>query len=58
MSATPLTPFRLPPAVKAAAAARAAAEGRTLTDVVIEHLAAYGEGKTIRYRKTSTGLKP
>lgn len=42
---TPNTPFRIPPDIKAAAVARAKAEGRTLTEVVVEHLAKYGKGK-------------
>jgi hypothetical protein len=42
---TPVTGFRIPEAVKGPAAERAAAEGKTLTDVVVEHLAKYGKGK-------------
>lgn len=42
---TPVTGFRIPEDIKAAAAARAAAEGKTLTDVVVEHLVRYGKGK-------------
>lgn len=42
---TPVTGFRIPEDVKAAAVARAEAEGKTLTDVVVEHLRRYGKGK-------------
>lgn len=42
---TPATGFRIPEDVKAAATQRAAAEGKTLTDVVVEHLKRYGKGK-------------
>jgi hypothetical protein len=42
---TPVTGFRIPEAVKGPAVERAAAEGKTLTDVVVEHLAKYGKGK-------------
>lgn len=38
---TPVTGFRIPPELKAAAAQRAAAEDKTLTDVVIEALERY-----------------
>lgn len=41
MAKTPHTCFRIPPDVKAAAAQRAAAEGRDLTAVVVEALRAY-----------------
>lgn len=39
---TPVTNFRIPPDVKAAAQRRAEAEGRTLTDVVVAYLRRYG----------------
>lgn len=42
---TPITGFRLPGDIKQAATARAKAEGRTLTDVVVENLRKYGKGK-------------
>lgn len=42
---TPITGFRIPEDVKAAAVARAEAEGKTLTDVVVDHLRRYGKGK-------------
>lgn len=42
MTATKNTPFRIPPEVKEPAVARAAEEGRTLTDVVVSHLVEYG----------------
>lgn len=42
---TPITGFRIPEDVKAAAVERAAAEGKTLTDVVVEHLRKYGRGR-------------
>jgi hypothetical protein len=42
MSATVNTPFRIPKTIKEPAVARATAEGRTLTDVVLAHLAEYG----------------
>jgi hypothetical protein len=42
---TPVTGFRIPETVKGPAAERAAAEGKTLTDVVVEHLAKYGKGQ-------------
>lgn len=42
---TPVTGFRIPDDVKAAAVARAEAEGKTLTDVVVDHLRRYGKGK-------------
>jgi uncharacterized protein (DUF1778 family) len=38
---TPPTSLRIPPAIKAAAQRRAAAEGRTLTDVVVAYLKRY-----------------
>lgn len=40
---TPISGFRIPEDVKAAAAARAKVEGKTLTDVVVEHLRRYGK---------------
>jgi uncharacterized protein (DUF1778 family) len=43
---TPLTSVRIPPDVKAAAQRRAAAEGRTLTDVVVAYLRRYGHKVT------------
>lgn len=52
MSATPGTPFRIPPEVKAAAMARAKAEGRTLTDVIVSHLSRYGKGQPRTKGKT------
>jgi hypothetical protein len=42
---TPVTGFRIPEDVKAAAVTRAEAEGKTLTDVVVDHLRRYGKGK-------------
>lgn len=42
---TPISGFRIPEDVKAAAVARAEVEGKTLTDVVVEHLTRYGKGK-------------
>lgn len=42
---TPITAFRIPEDIKATAVERAAAEGKTLTDVVVEHLTRYGKGK-------------
>ena len=39
--ATPISGFRIPVELKAAAAAKAKAEGKTLTDVVIECLREY-----------------
>lgn len=42
---TPISGFRIPEDVKTAAAERAASEGKTLTDVVVEHLRRYGKGK-------------
>lgn len=41
--ATPVTTFRIPLDLKARAAAAAAAEGRTLTDVVVEALERYAK---------------
>jgi len=40
---TPPSSLRIPREVKEAAQRRAAAEGRTLTDVVVEFLRKYGE---------------
>lgn len=42
---TPITGFRIPEDVKTAAVERATAEGKTLTDVVVEHLRRYGKRK-------------
>lgn len=42
---TPVTGFRIPEDVKAAAVERAAAEGKTLTEVVVASLKRYGKGK-------------
>lgn len=42
---TPISGFRIPEDVKAAAVERATAEGKTLTDVVVEYLRRYGKGK-------------
>lgn len=42
---TPITGFRIPEDVKTPAVERAAAEGKTLTDVVVEHLRRYGKRK-------------
>ena len=42
---TPISGFRIPEDVKAAAVERATAEGRTLTDVVVEYLRRYGKRK-------------
>lgn len=42
---TPISGFRIPEDVKAAAMERAAAEGKTLTEVVVSHLRRYGKGK-------------
>lgn len=39
--ATSISSFRIPPDVKTAAAERAASEGRTLTDVIVDLLCAY-----------------
>ena len=47
---TPQTPFRIPPELKAAAVAKAKAEGRTLTDVVLSAL--------VRYVKTPPKERP
>lgn len=41
---TPITGFRIPEDVKEAAVKRAHGEGKTLTDVVVEHLKRYGRG--------------
>lgn len=41
---TPITGFRIPEDVKAAAVERATREGKTLTDVVVEALRRYGRG--------------
>lgn len=41
---TPISGFRIPEDVKAAAVARATAEGKTLTDVVVAYLRRYGKG--------------
>jgi hypothetical protein len=41
---TPVMNFRVPKNVAAAARARAKAEGRTLTDVVVAYLRRYGSG--------------
>lgn len=38
---TPVSNFRIPPELKQAAIAKAASEGRTLTDVVVEALKRY-----------------
>lgn len=38
---TPITGFRIPPDLKAAAAEKAAREGKTLTDVVVAALERY-----------------
>jgi len=42
---TPVSNFRIPADVKAAAVARAEQEGKTLTDVIVAHLIKYGKGK-------------
>lgn len=42
---TPLTPFRIPPELKALAVAKAAAEGVTLTSVIIRALERYVKTK-------------
>lgn len=42
---TPISGFRIPEDVKAAAVERASAEGKTLTDIVVEALRRYGKGK-------------
>lgn len=42
---TPITGFRIPDDIKGPAVERATAEGKTLTDVVLEHLKRYGRGK-------------
>lgn len=42
---TPISGFRIPEDVKAAAVERAKSEGKTLTDVVVEYLRRYGRGK-------------
>ena len=39
---TPLSSLRIPQDIKGAAQRRAAAEGRTLTDVVVAYLRRYG----------------
>lgn len=41
---TPVSNFRIPPELKAKAQAKAAAEGKTLTDVIVENLAKYTKG--------------
>lgn len=41
---TPVSNFRIPPDLKAKAQAKAAAEGKTLTDVIVEHLKKYTRG--------------
>lgn len=41
---TPISGFRIPEDVKVAAVERAEAEGKTLTDVVVEALRRYGKG--------------
>ncbi|MGK2874730.1 MAG: hypothetical protein ACSLEW_03695 [Nocardioides sp.] len=38
---TPITGFRIPPELKVKASQRAAKEGKTLTDVVVESLERY-----------------
>lgn len=43
--------LRIPPEVKVAAQRRAAAEGRTLTEVVVSHLERYGRA----YRSDPNG---
>lgn len=45
MSATKLSPFRIPEEVKKPAADRAAREDKTLTDVVKTLLERYGKGE-------------
>lgn len=45
MAATPITPVKVPGPIKEHAKARAAAEGRTLTDVVVALLDRYGKGE-------------
>jgi predicted HicB family RNase H-like nuclease len=42
---TPQTPFRIPAELKQAAQAKARAEGRTLTDVVLDALTRYVKTK-------------
>jgi len=42
---TPHSTFRIPLDLKAAAAEKAAAEGKTLTDVITEALVKYTKGK-------------
>jgi predicted HicB family RNase H-like nuclease len=42
---TPVTNFRIPQDLKRAAAERAAGEGRTLTDVIVEALERYTQSK-------------
>lgn len=42
---TPISGFRIPADVKAAAVERATAEGKTLTDVVVDCLRRYGKRK-------------
>jgi hypothetical protein len=42
---TPVSGFRIPEAIKKAATERAVAEGKTLTDVVVDYLKRYGKGK-------------
>jgi predicted HicB family RNase H-like nuclease len=40
---TPVSNFRIPAELKERAAAKAASEGKTLTDVVVEHLREYAD---------------
>lgn len=42
---TPISNFRIPADVKTAAQERAEAEGKTLTDVVVDALTKYAKGK-------------
>lgn len=41
---TPISNFRIPPELKANAKAKAEAEGRTLTDVIVDYLKRYTRG--------------
>lgn len=41
---TPISPFRIPADLKTRASAKAAGEGKTLTDVVLDLLRGYVEG--------------
>jgi predicted HicB family RNase H-like nuclease len=42
--ATPVSNFRIPPDLKAKAKEKAASEGRSLTDVIVDYLRKYTRG--------------